>query len=50
MKSSFIKLSAVLVLFLFSTNSLKAQDILGSWEGKLSIQGNEIPLTFSTLR
>ena len=47
MKSTCIKLSVALVMFLFTTNSLKAQDILGSWEGKLSIQDNEIPLTFN---
>lgn len=34
------------MLFLCFTNQVKAQDIVGVWEGKLSVQGTEIPLIF----
>ena len=47
MKSKIVKLSIALVLLLFVANPLKAQDIVGSWGGKLSIQGNEMPLMFN---
>ena len=47
MKSKIVNFSIALVLLLFVANPLKAQDIVGSWGGKLSIQGNEMPLMFN---
>lgn len=46
MKTKISKLCGVLFLFLCLTTQVKAQDINGSWEGKLSIQGTEMPLIF----
>ncbi len=47
MKTTFFKFSSTLVLFLCITSQLSAQDIIGSWEGKLAIQGTEMPLIFN---
>lgn len=46
MKTSILKLSSALFLFLGMTLSANAQDIEGSWKGTLSVQGMEMPLVF----
>ena len=46
MKTTIFKLNVALMLFLCMATQVKAQDIVGSWEGKLSVQGTEIPLVF----
>ena len=35
-----------IILFSASMGQVKAQDIVGSWEGKLAVQGTELPLSF----
>lgn len=47
MKTTILKLNAALFLFLGMLAQVKAQDIVGAWEGKLSVQGTEIPLVFN---
>ena len=47
MKTIILKLSSLLFLFIGITTQINAQDIVGSWEGKLSIQGTEVPLVFN---
>lgn len=47
MKTSIVKLSTTLVLFIGIVNQLNAQDIIGSWKGNLSVQGTEVPLVFN---
>ncbi|MCX2837047.1 S9 family peptidase [Salinimicrobium sp. MT39] len=34
------------MILLFSSTLTKAQEITGTWEGKLNVQGNELPLKF----
>ncbi len=46
MKSMFLKLSTFFII-LGSLAQTYAQDITGAWEGKLSVQGTEIPLVFN---
>lgn len=46
MKTTILKFGSALILFLGITTQVKAQDIVGSWQGKLSIQGTEMPLVF----
>ncbi|WP_282136876.1 S9 family peptidase [Seonamhaeicola maritimus] len=46
MRRKISKLSAVVILFLCVATQVKAQDITGSWKGKLSVQGTEVPLVF----
>ncbi|MDO5971447.1 S9 family peptidase [Flavivirga aquimarina] len=46
MKTNFAKLSGTLFLFLCLSYQVKAQDLTGSWQGKLSVQGTEMPLIF----
>ncbi|APY12866.1 S9 family peptidase [Seonamhaeicola sp. S2-3] len=41
-----LKLTILAVLFLAMATQVNAQDITGSWKGKLSVQGTEIPLVF----
>jgi Tol biopolymer transport system component len=47
MKTSILKLFGALLLFLSTITQTNAQDILGAWEGKLLVQGTEIPLLFN---
>ncbi|MCF7560689.1 S9 family peptidase [Sabulilitoribacter multivorans] len=47
MKTTILKLTGTLFLFLGMITQINAQDIAGSWEGKLSVQGTEIPLVFN---
>lgn len=47
MKTTFLKLTSTLFLFLGMITQINAQDIIGSWEGKLTVQGTEIPLVFN---
>ncbi|MDD7885716.1 S9 family peptidase [Flavivirga sp. 57AJ16] len=46
MKTIILKLSGTLMLFLCTVAQTHAQDIVGSWKGKLSVQGTEMPLLF----
>ncbi|WP_299554447.1 S9 family peptidase [Seonamhaeicola sp.] len=46
MKLTISKLSVAITLFLCMATQVKAQDITGSWKGKLSVQGTEVPLVF----
>lgn len=46
MKKTISKLCGALFFILCITTQVKAQDIIGSWQGKLSIQGTEMPLIF----
>ncbi|TXG39800.1 S9 family peptidase [Seonamhaeicola maritimus] len=46
MRRKISKLSAVVILFLCVATQVKAQDITGSWKGKLSVQGTEVTLVF----
>ena len=43
-KNAFLNLGCVLFLFV---GSLKAQEITGTWEGKLKVQGTELRLVFN---
>ncbi len=45
MKNSLLKITAFMVI-LFSSTTTKAQEIEGTWEGKLLVQGMELPLKF----
>lgn len=48
MKLKILQLSNILCLTIFGMlNTITAQDILGTWEGKIAIQGTEIPLAFN---
>lgn len=47
MKTKILKLSVSLVLFLGLITQTQAQEIAGAWEGKLSVQGTELPLLFN---
>jgi len=47
MKTIILKLSGVLLLFMGISTQTHAQDITGTWEGKLSVQGIEVPLFFN---
>lgn len=47
MKTTILKLSSVLFLFLGMLTQTNAQEIVGAWEGKISVQGTEIPLVFN---
>ncbi len=42
-----MKTKSLLLLFLVSLQSLFAQEIVGSWEGNLSVQGTKLPLIFN---
>jgi len=42
-----MKTKSLLLLFLVSFQSFFAQDIQGSWEGNLAIQGTKLPLIFN---
>ena len=46
MKTTLLKVYGALLLFI-GFAPLYAQDVTGSWEGKLSVQGMEIPLVFN---
>ncbi|MDO5980627.1 S9 family peptidase [Flavivirga spongiicola] len=46
MKTIILKLSSALLFFLCTVAQTNAQDIVGSWKGKLSVQGTEVPLLF----
>ncbi|GAA4969177.1 S9 family peptidase [Algibacter aquimarinus] len=46
MKTSILKFSSAFFLFVCATLQIGAQEITGSWEGKLSVQGTEVPLVF----
>ncbi len=46
MKTSILKLSSAIFLFLGMISHVNAQDIEGSWKGALSVQGTEVPLIF----
>ncbi|WOD43281.1 S9 family peptidase [Hwangdonia lutea] len=47
MKTTVLKFSGALFLFLGMVTQVNAQDIVGAWEGKLAVQGTEIPLVFN---
>ena len=47
MKTTISKLSGILFLFLGILTQMHAQEITGAWEGKISVQGTEIPLLFN---
>lgn len=47
MKTTILKLSSALILFISMVAQTNAQDIVGAWQGKLSIQGTEVPLLFN---
>ncbi|WP_299367769.1 S9 family peptidase [Winogradskyella sp.] len=47
MKTTLLKISGAILLFLGSLTLSYAQDITGAWEGKLNVQGAEIPLLFN---
>ena len=47
MKTTILKLSGALFLFLGMVTQVNAQDIVGAWEGKITVQGTEIPLVFN---
>ena len=47
MKTTLLKISGALLLFLGMLTLTYAQDITGAWEGKISVQGTEIPLLFN---
>lgn len=46
MKTTIFRLSGVVMLFLCMTMQVNAQDITGSWKGKIDVQGTEVPLVF----
>lgn len=46
MKTTLLKFGVSLLLFFGMITHIHAQDIVGAWEGKISVQGNEIPLVF----
>ncbi len=46
MKTTLFKFGGVFVLFLCMAMQVRAQDITGSWKGKIEVQGTEIPLIF----
>lgn len=47
MKTMFLKLSGAFLLFVSILTQSYAQEIIGAWEGKLSVQNTEIPLLFN---
>ncbi|MEO1031606.1 MAG: S9 family peptidase [Bacteroidota bacterium] len=47
MKTTILKLSGAFLLFLGALMQTYAQELTGAWEGKLSVQGAEIPLMFN---
>lgn len=47
MKTTILKLSSALILFLSMVTQTNAQDIVGAWKGKLTVQGTEVPLLFN---
>ncbi|SFZ91554.1 Dipeptidyl aminopeptidase/acylaminoacyl peptidase [Flaviramulus basaltis] len=47
MKTKILKLSSTLFLFIGMVTQTNAQDIVGSWEGKLSVQGTEMSIMFN---
>ncbi|WP_034045487.1 S9 family peptidase [Wocania ichthyoenteri] len=47
MKTTLLKLSSALFLFIGMLTQANAQDIVGAWEGKISVQDTEIPLVFN---
>lgn len=47
MKNRFLKMSSIVLISVFTgINAVQAQELQGSWEGKLNVQGNELPLKF----
>ena len=50
MKTKLFKICSAFILFLCVVTQVKAQDIIGAWEGKLSVQGTEIPLVFNVTK
>jgi len=47
MKTTILKLSSALILFVSMVTQTNAQDIVGAWQGKLSVKGTEVPLLFN---
>ena len=47
MKTTIAKIASTLFLFFGLANQVNAQEILGAWKGKLSVQGMEILLVFN---
>ncbi|WP_298366149.1 S9 family peptidase [uncultured Lutibacter sp.] len=47
MKNQTIKVLASIIFFIGSVIQINAQEIVGSWQGKVSVQGAEIPLVFN---
>ena len=46
MTTTLSKFISTLVIFICAGSQLHAQDLVGSWEGKISVQGAEVPLVF----
>ena len=47
MKTPLFKTVIFMALFFFFVKQVNAQQIIGSWSGKLSVQGTEMPLIFN---
>ncbi|WP_242093450.1 S9 family peptidase [Aestuariivivens sediminicola] len=47
MNKAVTNIFGALVFFISTGFQLSAQDLVGAWEGKLSVQGTEIPLVFN---
>lgn len=47
MKTTIFKISGALFLFLGMVTQVNAQDIVGTWSGKISVQDTKIPLQFN---
>ncbi|WP_299116530.1 prolyl oligopeptidase family serine peptidase [uncultured Winogradskyella sp.] len=47
MKTTILKLGSTLFLFLGTLAQISAQEIVGTWEGKIAVQDTEIPLAFN---
>ena len=47
MKTTIVKIGSALLLFFGLLNQLNAQEIVGAWKGKLSVQGMETLLVFN---
>ncbi|MDB9961402.1 S9 family peptidase, partial [Oceanihabitans sp.] len=47
MKTTLLKITGTLFFFIGLITQVNAQDIVGAWEGKIAVQGTEIPLVFN---
>jgi dipeptidyl aminopeptidase/acylaminoacyl peptidase len=46
MKVNILKITVSMIVLFSSVSNIKAQELEGSWEGKLIVQGTELPLVF----